>query len=70
MGHEYTPGLTGWRRDTLRTWVIQLAMSRRKQYCVSLKLKAVEKAEKKSKEAAAREFSVAWILREFESTVH
>ena len=36
----------------------QLAMSRCKSYCVSFKLKAVESAEKKSKEAAAREFCV------------
>ena len=36
----------------------KLAMSKRKSYCVSFKLKAVEMAEKKSKEAAAREFCV------------
>ena len=36
----------------------QLAMSKRKSYRVSFKLKAVEMAEKKSKEASAREFGV------------
>ena len=35
------------------------AMSaKRKSYCVLLKLKAIETAEKKSKEAVAREFGV------------
>ena len=33
-------------------------MSAVQSYCVSFKLKAVETAEKKSKEAAAREFGV------------
>ena len=36
----------------------QLAMSKHKSYCVSFNLKAVETAEKKSKEAAAREFGM------------
>ena len=36
----------------------KLAMSKRKSYCVSFKLKVLETAEKKSKEAAAREFGV------------
>ena len=36
----------------------QLAMSECKSYCVSFKLKVVETVEKKSKEAAAREFGV------------
>ena len=36
----------------------QLAMSKRKSYCVSFKLKAVETAEKKSKVATAREIDM------------
>ena len=36
----------------------QLAMSKRKSYYVSFKLKVVETVEKKSKEAAAREFGM------------
>ena len=36
----------------------KLATSKRKLFCVSFKLKAVETAEKKSKEAAAREFGI------------
>ena len=36
----------------------QLAVSKRKSYCVSFKLKVVETAEKKSNEAAAREIGV------------
>ena len=36
----------------------QLAMSKRKSYCVSFKLKVVEMTEKEPKEAAMREFGV------------
>ena len=35
-----------------------VALSKCKSYCVSFKLETVEMAEKKSKEAAVREFSV------------
>ena len=37
---------------------VTMAQKRKKSYDISFKLKAVESAEKKSKEAAAREFCV------------
>ena len=50
-----------------RTLILLLAMSKHKSYCVSFKLKAVETAENQKK---LQQENLAWILREFESTVH
>ena len=47
-----------------RTFILLLAMSKRKSYCISFKLKAVETAEKNQKKL--QQENLAWILREFE----
>ena len=43
-----------------RTLILLLAMSKRKSYCVSFKLKAVETAEKNQKKL--QQENLAWIL--------
>ena len=64
-GLKQTPGMGVAYRDYMRTifvaalsFAMTLPLKRKKSYDINLKLKAVEEAEKKSKEAAAREFCV------------